>query len=830
MTVITTAAPQFGWIYVPSGRNDSQTACRIIVASSLALAGQGQGDMWDSGMIASSASLNVPYAGSALSANTPYYWCVQTEDGSGQTSLFSAIQQFRTDTQFYSGPNLLYNVSTNIWANRYPIAFQSQAPVLVANTAPGRWFVDFGQDAFGYATVRFNGAFQGIAVQARFGEMSNGAAVNTSPPSGSSVRYGVSTLALSNGNAVYAVRPPSFNGKPDAQLVNPPASYGAVMPFRYFELTNCPAGAVLAAADITRQCLLYPFNTNAAAFTSSSAALNQVWNLCWNSMRALGFDGVYVDGDRERTPYEADSYIHQLTSYAADREFSMARYSLEYLLAHPTWPTEWKFHNIFMAWADYLQTGDTNLLNAHYAALQFDSFTWAATGNGLMKGFPNFPQTTNSDIVDWPAGDRDGFVISSGSYLNWTNSVNNAFYYRGLQTMAAIASVLGRSADAATYNADAAKVYSAYNTAFWNSSSQSYVDGVGTTHAAAHANFFPLDFGLTPAANQAAVLNYLHQRIAAGGMPPSVYGAQYLLEALFQQNDADTALGLMATNGPRGWLNMLNIGSTVATEAWNFTDKPNMDWNHSWGTAAGNLIQRFVLGVRPITAGWGQFVIQPRLGQALSSVQGVVPTIRGPVSISATNGPGLFQLLVTIPGNAAATVMLPTLGAASAVALLDGSVVPAAVSNQWLAVTNVGSGQHALWLSTNGAPALATLYSNWAAGWFGASVTNPAIAGMSADPDGDGQDNYSEFIAGTDPGNARSNFHIDSVAGSAPLSVSVPGVAGRVYTLQRAAGLAAGAWISVAASGPLAASQETVLTDPVTPAPGAFYRVAVSLP
>jgi hypothetical protein len=830
-TVITTSTPQFGWIYNPSFRNDSQAGYRVLVSSSQTLASQGQGDMWDSGLVGSAASINVPYAGAALQTNTVYYWRVQTEDGSGQTSPFSAVQQFGTDTQFYTGGNLLYNVSTNTWANRYPPAFQSVAPTLITNTAPGRWFVDFGQDAFGYATVQLNGSFNGANVQARFGEMANGATVDTTPPSGSTVRYGTSTFTLANGNVLYSVRPPSFNGNPDAQTVNPPASYGTVMPFRYFELTNCPVSAVLTAADVTQQRLLYQFNTNAAAFSSSSAALNQVWILCWNSMQALGFDGIYVDGDRERTPYEADSYIHQLTSYAVDREFSMARYSFEYLLTHPTWPTEWKFHMIFIAWADYLQTGNTNLLNAHYTALQPDAFTWAATGDGLMKGFPNYPQTTNSDIVDWPAGDRDGFIISSGSYLNWTNSVNNAFYYRALQTMAGIATVLGRASDAATYNADAAKVYSAYNTTFWNTGSQSYVDGVGTTHSAAHANFFPLDFGLVPATNQAAVLNYIHGRIAAdGGMPPSVYGAQYLLEALFQQNDADTALGLMTTNGQRGWLNMLNLGSTITTEAWNFTDKPNMDWNHAWGSAAGNLIQRFVLGLRPLTAGYSQFLIQPQLGQTLTYAQGVVPTIRGPVSILASNGPGLFELLVTIPGNTTATVMLPTLGAAGPVALLDGSVASSTLSNNWLIVTNVGSGQHALWLNTNNTPSLATLYSNWAAAWFGANAANPAIAGMTADPDGDGQNNYSEFIAGTDPTNPQSVFQIGGVVNTAPFSISLSGVAGRAYTLQRTASLAAPVWVSVATNGPLAANQTTVLADPQSPLSATFYRVAVNLP
>jgi hypothetical protein len=913
-TVITTVMPEFGWTYNASFRGDSQTAYRIIVASNQTLAGQGTGNLWDSGLVSNSASLNVAYAGTPLQTSTSYYWCVQTVDTSGQTSPFSAIQQFQTDTSFSSSPilpvttaglewiwypespaatgvtryflktfvipadlgvagaqilltaddhftlyvngtfvgnttandswkqfnlyslnsliqagtntlaiavtnisgaagltgrldyrggdgstntvfldgtwlassnlvanwnqpsfndaawvsalvegsygvapwgttatlpsatGLYYNASTNLFANRYPLAFAADLPVLLTNTAPGRWFVDFGQDAFGYATVHLSGSFAGTNVQARFGEMANGNAVNTNPPAGSTVRYTNVNFTLQNGNVIYAVQPPAYSG----QTISPPTNYGVVMPFRYFELTNFPG--TLTVTDVVQQRLLDAFNTNAASFSSSSTALNQIWNLCWNSMQMLTFDGIYVDGDRERTPYEADSYIHQLSSYAVDREFTLPRYSFEYLLTHPTWPTEWKFHMIFIAWADYLQTGNTDLLDKYYDTLKPDTFTWAATGNGLMVGFPNFAQTTNSDIVDWPAADRDGFLITSGSYLNWTNSVNNAFYYRCLQIMANLAAAIGRTNDVGAFNAMAAQVYTNYNATFWNHGSQSYVDGVGTTHSSAHANFFPLAFGLVPATNQAAVLNYLHSRITANhGMPPSVYGAQYFLQALFQSGDADTALGLMTTNGPRGWMNMINLGSTLTDEAWNFTDKPNEDWNHAWGAAAGNLIQRFVLGLQPLAPGCGQILIQPQLGNTLSSVQGVVPTIRGPVSIQVSNAPGQFQLLLGIPGNVTATVLLPTLGAAHPAALVDGNLVSGAVSNNWLTVTNIGSGQHAVWLCTNSALSQTALYNNWAAAWFGTNVANASIAGMNADPDGDGVPNFLEFAVGGDP-------------------------------------------------------------------------------
>jgi hypothetical protein len=988
-TVITTATPEFGWIYNPSFRNDLQTGYRIIVASSPSLASQGTGDIWDSSVISSPASINVPYAGAALQTNADYYWSVQTVNNAGQASPFSASQHFHTDTQFTSPPvlpvttdglqwiwypespaatyatryflktffvstnlgvsgsqilltaddqftlyvngtfvgsgdawqefnlfplnsliqpgtntiavavtnilyqaglagrldyrdgvgntntvfidgtwltcsnlapnwnqsgfdssswvnasvlgaygispwntmatlpftGLIYNSSSNLWANRYPLRYVTVAPVLVTNTAPGRWFIDFGQDSWGYATVQLNGSFNGANVQARFGELATNSAVNTAPPD--RVRYTNTMFTLQSGNIAYAIYPPPYDG----QTISPPASYGVVMPFRYFELTNFPG--VLTMTNVSQQRLVSEFNTNAATFSSSSSELNQIWNLCRNSMQMMTFDGIYVDGDRERTPYEADSYIHQLSSYAVDREYTMPRYSFEYLLQHPTWPTEWKFHMIFIAWADYLQTGNTDLLSRYYDLLKVDTFTWAATGNGLMQGFPGFPETTNSDIVDYPtANDCDNFVITSGSYLNWTNSVNNAFYYRCLQIMGNIATVIGRTNEATNYAAMAAQVYNVYNSTFWNNGSQSYVDGVGTTHSAAHANFFPLDFGLVFGTNQAAVLDYIHSRIAANNaIPTGTYGAEYLLEALFGQGDADTALGLMTTNNSRSWMNMINNGSTLTTEFWNLGENGNMDWNHAWGSAAGNIISRFVLGLRPITAGYGQILIQPQLGQTLSYVQGTIPTIRGPVSIQVTNAPGLFQLLLNIPGNVAATVLLP---GTNTTALVDGVTVSGMVSNNWLYITNIGSGQHAIWLNTNNTPTQTALYNNWAAAWFGTNAANASMAGMTADADGDGVDNFDEFIAGTDPLNPADHFHITDTSYSLTgpvMAVTITGNAGRHYDLQHTFTLNPASWTTVDTQTGNADNQPITLMDSALKGSAqTFFRVQVSYP
>jgi alpha-L-rhamnosidase len=812
-TVITAKNPRFSWIYQPSFRNDSQAIYRLIVASSENLANSGVGDMWDSGYIGSSNSINVQYAGAPLQPYASYFWRVRTLDSSSQLSAYSAIQQFNTDTKLsdpLTNNGVIYQSSANPLANRYSLRYVAIAPILVTNTAPNRWFIDFGKDAFGFASVHLNGNYSGTTVQARFGEMAVGTAVNTAPAG--TVRYEAANFALQNGDLIYQMHPPSNGG----QTVSPPSSFGVVLPFRYFELTNCPG--TLTTNDVVQYRLQSKFDESAASFESSSPGLNQVWDLCKYSMEALNFDNVFVDGDRERKPYEADAYIQQLGSYGVDKEYTIARYSQEYLLANPTWPFEWKFHSIFMAWADYLQTGNTDLLFNHYSVLKTKLFIERARGDGLILGFPNAPQTVNSDIVDWPAGERDGYIITGNNY----SSVNNAFHYQCLRIMAKIAELTGHDADAADFSSRADQVYVSYNNVFWNPAAQRYIDGEGINHSAAHANFFPLAFGLVPASNQAAVINFLHTR----GMAPSVYGAQYLLEALFKNNDSDYALGLMSTNGQRGWLNMLNIGSTLTTEAWDFTFKSNMDWNHAWGAAPANIIPRYVLGLRPLDAGFGRIVIQPQLGQTLSHISGTIPTLRGPVSIQATNGLNSYQLLLDVPGNVNATVMLPTQGAANPVALVDGEIVSGTTSNNWLTIQNVGAGQHAIWLSPTNLPDLSARYGNWAASWFG---TNALLAASTADADGDGMSNYQEFVAGTDPTDAGSKFAIVASSKSGPITVTFIGHAKRTYTLERSLSLAPPAWTSIASSGTLTSDRTVLLNDTVIQ-PNAFYRVSVTLP
>jgi alpha-L-rhamnosidase len=77
-------APHFSWQLRDLALGAKQTSYQVQVASQAALLDQNKPDVWDSGLVASSGSLNVPYGGSALKPSTRYFWRVQVWDGTGK--------------------------------------------------------------------------------------------------------------------------------------------------------------------------------------------------------------------------------------------------------------------------------------------------------------------------------------------------------------------------------------------------------------------------------------------------------------------------------------------------------------------------------------------------------------------------------------------------------------------------------------------------------------------------------------------------------------------------------------------------------------------------
>ena len=317
-----------------------------------------------------------------------------------------------------------------------------------------------------------------------------------------------------------------------------------------------------------------------------------------------------------------------------------------------------------------MQTGDLKWLAARYESLQPKLLLDRARADGLLVS--NAAQIKRDDIVDWPVGERDGYVFKP------VNTVVNAFHLRALTLMAELATALGKEADAANYTARERQARAAFQQLLFDPAQGRYRDGEGTDHTALHANLFPLAFGLVPEANRAGVTAWVGQR----GMACSVYAAQYLLTGLFANDAADRALQLISAPNNRSWKHMIESDTTITWEAWDQKFKPNQDWNHAWGAAPANLLPRYVIGVQPLAPGWTRATIRPCPG-TLQSAAGKIPTPRGPLMVNWTNG-ATFKLSLTLPPGVAAKVELPASGKSRGVLSGGQPIAAKRIGSRWV--------------------------------------------------------------------------------------------------------------------------------------------------
>jgi len=686
-TEIAQKQPFFGWIVNSEKNYTMQTAYQILVASSLENISKNIGDCWDSGKTTSAQSINITYSGKELKPNSIYYWKVKTWDNHGVESTFSAVSRFKTAT-------ILIDYATA----RHPQQKTDSYPQAIKFISATSCLIDFGKDAFAQLRLTLTGKTDADTVLVHLGEALKNGRINRAP--GGTIRYSVYKLALKAGTNTYQIilNPDKRNTGPQAILL--PDFIGEVTPFRYCEIEGYDGK--ITHEQAVQQVVSYPFDETESYFTSSDTVLNQVWDLCKYSMKATSFLGVFVDGDRERIPYEADAYINQLGYYNVVRDYSIGRYSHEYLITHPTWPTEWILQSVLMAWNDYLYTGNTELLQRFYADLKAKALLPLADATGLISTRTNkvSPEIlkaihfngTLKDIVDWPQsgilglgkkepGETDGFIFRD------INAVVNAYHYKAVSQLAQIARVLNQSADEKQYAAQAQKLKAIFNQKLLDKKRGVYFDGIGTDHASLHANMFPMAFGIVPENQREKVSKWIESR----GLACSVYGSQFLMDAVYESGNAQYGLQLLRSTSERSWYNMIRAGATISMEAWDNKYKPNQDWNHAWGAAPANIIPAKLMGIEPLEPGFSKIRIKPQPGN-LESAEIKTPTIRGEVLLSFKNKPKQsFSMHVTIPANTTANVYLPFWSKTQKV-IMNGKPVKAHQEGSFVVVDEVGSG------------------------------------------------------------------------------------------------------------------------------------------
>jgi len=691
-TRIASTNPWFSWIMNSDEQGAAQTAYQILVASSARELRSGTGDVWNSGKVTTAQQSGIIYKGKDLRPNTVYYWKVKLWNEHGVATSFSAPASFLTDS-----------VLTPFLPPHVPLVKTAQQPLTHQAMNNGNLFYDFGRAAFGQLTLLADAAGERDTLWIHVGEAIDDKGGVERKPKGT-IRYRLLAVPLKKGLHHYRPVFPPDKRNTGSKAIKMPDYIGEVFPFRYAELGKTSPS--ITVRSVERYAVNYPFDEHAAVFESSDTLLNRIWDLCKYTMKATSFTGLYVDGDRERIPYEADALINQLSHYAVDAEFNMAKRSLAYLIYNPTWPTEWSLQNLLIAWNDYLYSGDIRTVKMLYRELKPKTLLALARPDGLIstrtgKQDSSFTRSIHmtrfdgnvvlKDIVDWPQkggfglppdalGESDSFVFTD------YNAVVNAFHYEALVCLKKLALVLGEKADAAFYEAQAAKVKQAFQRSFIDPESGIIKDGEDTRHASLHANMLALAFELVPQQYKASVISYMRTR----GMACSVYGAQFLLSGLYDAEQDGYGLELLTAKGKRSWYNMMHTGSTMTTEAWDTGYKNNQDWNHAWGSAPANIIAGKLMGVTPLSPAFGTIEIKPRPGP-LHHARLKLATLRGNVRVAFSKTAGSFQLETSLPANSRGNICLPKQSDSDQV-FKDGKRIHAVSEGRFWVVKNVPAG------------------------------------------------------------------------------------------------------------------------------------------
>ncbi len=666
---ILDSKPEYGWV-VSKGAV-IQSAYQLLVASSKEMIDNNNGDIWDSGQVRGNTSSNVEHNGALLKEGGTYFWKVRIWDNDNRLSRYSESQSFKMGVygQTITTPNSFQLDHIK------PVSFEKKDST--------SYSMDFGKDAFATLDFMYN-AKTDHTLTFRIGEQLEGGSINQSPQG--HIRYQEIQVPVKASQTKYQlpIKADQRNTLPN-KAVALPGGFPVLMPFRYAEVSGVQE--LIAAKNFTQLAFHSYWEEDQSSFDSSDTILNQIWDLCKYSIKATTFNGLYVDGDRERIPYEADAYLNQLSHYTTDREYAIARQTIEYFMEHPTWPTEWQQHMALMFYADYMYTGNTELIEKYYETLKHKTLMELVREDGLISstkataefmkklGFKD-PKAKLKDITDWPPaqrdtgwklateeGERDGFVFMP------YNTIINSFFCENMRIMSVFAKTLGKTQEAIEFELLAIQAKKTLNEKLFDTKKGYYVDGEGTEHASLHANMMPLAFNLVPEEYIPSVVEFIKSR----GMACSVYGSQYLMDALYNAGEEDYALELLTATNDRSWYNMIRIGSTISLEAWDMKYKPNADWNHAWGAVPANAIPRGLWGIQPKKAGYEMAIIKPQFG-ALKHSSITVPTIKGQIKGEyAFINNRLQKYTIELPANMAAEFQIAT--SSNTVIVLNGKKV-----------------------------------------------------------------------------------------------------------------------------------------------------------
>ena len=237
--------------------------------------------------------------------------------------------------------------------------------------------------------------------------------------------------------------------------------------------------------------------------------------------------------------------------------------------------------------------------------------------------------------------------------------VGTAFLYRSTATLARVAHVLDRAADADRYTAAAERIRDAWRTEFLSPD--------GRTASDTQAGYVrALSLGLVPRALREAAASRLVELIRAAGthLTTGFLSTGDLLPVLADSGHADLAYELLLQRTPPSWMYMLDHGATTVWEDWEGIDDTGAahdSLNHYSKGAVARFLHTHVLGLRqtPGAIAWESFEVAPVPHPSVPWARGTHESPQGTIGVEWRVTGDRLTITVDVPPASTARIVFP---------------------------------------------------------------------------------------------------------------------------------------------------------------------------
>jgi Glycogen debranching enzyme len=515
-------------------------------------------------------------------------------------------------------------------------------------TRKGEAVYDFGQNMVGWVRARLNGR-KGDTITFRFAEVLD-----------KDGNFYTDNLRNAESTDIYIVK-----GEP-GEVFEPHFTFHG---FRYLKVSG---NSVDLSPDCFTGVVVHSDMLLTGNFSCSDSLINKLQhNIQWG--QRSNFLDVPTDCPQrdERLGWTGDAQVFSMTAaynfnvapffskwmadLSADQfEDGRVPHVIPNVIGNDGGSTAWADVSVIVPWNMYLIYNDKQILERQYASMK----NWVEYMK--RRAGDDYLWTDDYHFGDWLA-----YATTWSDYPGATTEkdlIATAYYCYSTTLLGKIASILGKTDDAAAYNKLAENVKSAF--------CKEYVTANGrlVSHTQT-AYVLALAFNLLPESVKPKAADFLAKDVRKfGHLTTGFVGTPLLCGTLSSIGHDDLAYMLLNNKNYPSWLYPVLKGATTIWERWDgikpdgsFQDVGMNSFNHYAYGAIGDWLYRHVAGIDfdVENPGYKHFILAPHPGGGLTNAVSELESVYGKIVSKWTVVNNEFGYEVVIPANTSASVTLP---------------------------------------------------------------------------------------------------------------------------------------------------------------------------